>query len=136
MRRSRLKGQENSDYSRSKYDDTTMTRPDNGSDTPKASRTIPIANHFRQLGNTSFQSVLLSAIESLTGTRKRTRAPRTLRIKEISLILKRMLTKSFRHKDQQLFAHNSEEANLIFWLWEPIFWLVAGNREALSQQPL
>src|SRR5215510_2021146 len=46
---------------------------------------------FRQLGNTSFQSVLLSAIESRTGTKKRTRAPKTLRIKEISLIWQRVL---------------------------------------------
>src|SRR5215813_4621805 len=54
--------------------------------TPRILRSVPIASHFRQPGNTSFQSVILSAIESRTGTKKRTRTPKTLRIKEISLI--------------------------------------------------
>ena len=71
-------------------------QPNNGSDTPKVIKSIPITSHFRQLGNTLSQSALvLSAMESFTGTTKRTRVPATLRIKEISLILQQL-----PHKDQ------------------------------------
>jgi len=78
------------------YDNPAVIRPDNGSDTLRVSRTIPITSHFRQLGNTLSQSVVVvSAMESLTDTTKRISVPATLRSKEISLICSKNSLKYF-----------------------------------------
>src|SRR4030095_2823975 len=83
--------------------------PDNGSDTPKVIKSIPITSHFRQWGNTLSQSALvLSAMESFTGTTKRTRVPATLRIKEIALILQQLPRKV-------LLTQRSTELTLHFY---------------------
>jgi len=78
------------------HDNTAISRPANGGDTPRISRTNPISSHFRQLGNTLSQSVVVvSAMESLTGTTKRISVPATLRSKEISLICSKNSLKYF-----------------------------------------
>src|SRR4030095_2589131 len=64
---------------------------ENNTGKPSVLTSVPITSHLRQLGNTLSQSVLvLSAMESFTGTTKRIRVPATLRIKEIALILQQL----------------------------------------------